>query len=399
MEPNELRPEPVGFARGGAVADRDQFHPMLSGKPRQLSNRLVPPTLRLVRVDRRRRHDLPGPGDYGDFDAGPISRIKPHRRTRARGGREQQVAQVPGEHLHCGIFRSLPEPEAQVAFDVNQDPRPPGRAHCVDQPAVSGPTTIGDLKPVRDLPLEGARLVSIRRGRVGHQLEDEHPLLLTAEQCEGAVRRQFGQGLAELEIVGELGAGLRLADTNSRNETAARPHFLPQGPDQRGIFGDSLDEDRAGAFECGGRINHPLTHVNIPASDLLRGLVGRREKRVCQRFKARFACDLSLRPPLRPIGQIEILETRLAVRRLDRLLERGVEFSLLTDAVEDGGATLFQLAQIAQPLFERTQLSVIERAGHLLSVAGHKRDGRSAIEQRDGSSDLLLADAQLLGDA
>ena len=37
------------------------------------------------------------------------------RRTRARGGRKQQVAQVPGEHLHCGVFRSLPEPKAQPA--------------------------------------------------------------------------------------------------------------------------------------------------------------------------------------------------------------------------------------------------------------------------------------------
>jgi hypothetical protein len=68
----------------------------------------------------------------------------------------QQVAQVPGEHLHCGIFRSLPEPKAQVAFDVNQDPRPPRQAHCIDQPAVAGPNIIGDLEPVRDLPLEGA---------------------------------------------------------------------------------------------------------------------------------------------------------------------------------------------------------------------------------------------------
>jgi hypothetical protein len=42
MAPNELRAEAVGFARRGAVPDRDQFHPMLTGKPHQLSNRLVP---------------------------------------------------------------------------------------------------------------------------------------------------------------------------------------------------------------------------------------------------------------------------------------------------------------------------------------------------------------------
>ena len=66
---------------------------------------------------------------------------------------------------------------------------------------------------------------------------------------------------------------------------------------------------------------------------------------------------------------------------------------MLTDAVEDGGATLVQLAQIPQPLLERTQLGIIERPGRLLPIAGNKRYGRSAVEQRDGGSDLLLADA------
>src|SRR4029077_15194897 len=120
---------------------------------------------------------------------------------------------------------------------------------------------------------------------------------------------------------------------------------------------------------------------DISESDLLRDLVGPREKRLCQRLETRFACDLSLRPPLRPIGQIKILEPRLAIRRLDRLLERGVEFSLLTDAVEDGCPTLVQFAQVPQPLLERTQLGVVERPGRLLPVARNKRHGRSAVEQ------------------
>jgi len=103
---------------------------------------------------------LPSLADHGDFDAGAIPRIKPHCRTRARGRREQQVAQVPGEYLHCGIFRNLPEPKAQVAFDVNQDPRPPRQAHCVDQPVVTGPTMIGDLErvPMRRIEYRGVTL-------------------------------------------------------------------------------------------------------------------------------------------------------------------------------------------------------------------------------------------------
>src|SRR5215471_11440679 len=246
---------------------------MLLGKPRQLSNRLVPTTLWLMRVDCRRRRDLPGPGNHGDFDAAAIPGIKPHRWTRARGGREQQVTEVPGEHLHCRLFRSLPEPKAQVAFDVNQDPRPPSQAHRIDQPAVAGPTLIGDLEPVGNLPLEGAWLATIRRGRVGHQLQDKYLLLLTTEQCKDAVRRQFRQRLAELEIIGELGARLRFACTNSRTKTAARPHFLAQAPDQRGIFGETLNEDRTGALESGARITHPLTRFDVSASHPVRDLV------------------------------------------------------------------------------------------------------------------------------
>ena len=72
---------------------------------------------------------------------------------------------------------------------------------------------------------------------------------------------------------------------------------------------------------------------------------------------------------------------------------------MLTDAVEDDGSTLIQLAQISQPLLEPTQLGVIERAGRLFPVACNKGHGCTAIKQRDGSLDLLRADTQLLGNA
>src|SRR5262249_25982429 len=140
----------------------------------------------------------------------------------------------------------------------------------------------------------------------------------------------------------------------SRTQTAARPHFLAQGPDQHGIFAKTLDEDGARTFESCGRIHHSLVRFDIPASHLLRALIGPRQKRLGQRLEARFARDLRFRPPLWTIGQIEIFEPRLAVRRINRLLERRVEFSLLTDAVEDGGSTFVQLAQISQALSEPT---------------------------------------------
>src|ERR1700730_14629979 len=75
-----------------------------------------------------------------------------------------------------------------------------------------------------------------------------------------------------------------------------------------------------------------------------------------------------------------------------------VEFSLLADAVEDRGPTLVEFSQIPQPPLERAQLGVIERPSRLLPISGNKGHGCSAVEQRDGGGDLLLADAQFLGD-
>jgi hypothetical protein len=49
---------------------------------------------------------------------------------------------------------------------------------------------------------------------------------LSAYACPAASRRSG----AEVEIIGELDAGLRLACANARTETAAQPHFLAQGP-------------------------------------------------------------------------------------------------------------------------------------------------------------------------
>jgi hypothetical protein len=44
----------------------------------------------------------------------------------------------------------------------------------------------------------------------------------------------------------------------------------------------------------------------------------------------------------------------------------------------------------AQPCLDRTQLGVIELPGRLLPVAGSKGHARSAVEQRDGGSNLLI---------
>ena len=60
---------------------------------------------------------------------------------------------------------------------------------------------------------------------------------------------------------------------------------------------------------------------------------------------------------------------------------------------------VFQLAQVPQPLLERAQLRVVERAGGFLAVARDEGHGCAAVEQVDRGLDLLFLDPEFFGNA
>ncbi len=70
---------------------------------------------------------------------------------------------------------------------------------------------------------------------------------------------------------------------------------------------------------------------------------------------------------------------------------------MLFDALEYRLAPVFQLAQIAQPVFQFTQLHVVKSIGGFLAVARDKRNGRAAVEKVDRSFDLLFLNADFGG--
>ena len=130
----------------------------------------------------------------------------------------------------------------------------------------------------------------------------------------------------------------------------------------------------------------------------VRVVLGMRQQEIGERLQARLPGDLGLGAALRLERQIDVLEPALAVGGTDRRLERVVELALLADRLEDGGAPLLELAQIAQALVERAQLRIVERAGRLLAIAGDERHRGAAVEQRHGGLDLLRAHAELFRD-
>ena len=224
----------------------------------------------------------------------------------------------------------------------------PGPARGVDQPAVAGTAAVGDAEAVHDLQLVGAGRCWRRRRRLRLDGEVEDLLLLAAEQRQDAVRRQLVQRLGEIEIVAELGAfGLSCRLRTVDAITAVRPHLLAQRADQVGVLGEALDQDGARAVERRGGIGDLLFGVDESRGRDLRVVLRLRQQQLGERLEAGLPGDLGLGAALRLERQIDVFQAPLAVGGQDRGLERGVELALLADRLEDGGAPLLQLAQIA----------------------------------------------------
>ena len=212
-------------------------------------------------------------------------------------------------------------------------------------------------------------------------------------RCDG----NLGQRLGLIEIVREFrafGRGL-LVVLHLRGEAATAPHLLAQIADEVRVLGKALDEDRARAFQRGCGVGDALLGVDEGRSDRVRYLRRIGEQRIRQRLKPRLLRDLRLRPPLWLVRQIDVFEPRLRIRRHDLRFERGVELALLADRVEDRGAALFQLAQVAEPLLQRAQLRIVEHARRLFAVARDEGHRRAAVQKLDRRLDLLRPHAKL----
>ncbi len=218
----------------------------------QRGERAVPLVLRDVRVDDLGRDDASRPVDDRDLDAGAEARVEAHRGACAGGGSEQQVAQVGGEHAYGLLLGRSAQLHTGVDAEVDEDLRAPGPAHGVGQPLVGAAPGVLDAEAARDgaFVCRGAGLLLGRRV-VGDDLEREDVLLLSPEEGEDAVGRQLGEGLGEVEVVGELRALLLLAGAHAGADVPVLPDALTEVADEVGVLGEALDENGAGTIERG----------------------------------------------------------------------------------------------------------------------------------------------------
>ncbi len=207
------------------------------------------------------------------------------------------------------------------------------------------------------------------------------------------MRRQFGERFAEVEIILELLALGFLAAANGGRHQPARPHLLAQRADQIGVFGKTFDQNGARAIERRRGIGHLLVDIDKGQGHGLRIALRLRQQQIGKRLEPRFFGDLGLGAALRLERKVDVLETALAIGRENGRFQRGIQLALLADGIENDDATFFDFAEVIQPLLERAQLRIVERAGDFLAVTRNERNSGAAVEQRRCRLDLLFANA------
>ncbi len=356
---------------------------------------LVPLPFRRVGIDGVGGHHPAGGVDGRHLDAGADAGIEPEDGVVTSGRGQQQILEVGGEDLDGRRFRRLAQAHLQVQVEAREELDLPGPAHHLRQPVVGSAAAVFDAEAGGD-----ARFAVGGRGLVfvDDQLQRQHPFVLAAEERQGAVGGDLRNGLLVLEVVLEARRlGARFAQQAGAQD-ALSPEPFAQFTRQLGILGEALHEDLLGALQRGLGVRHPLPGVHVTGSGGL--WIERRvlQQGIGQRLQSGLAGDLRLGAPLGLVGEVEILQSRLGVRHQNGLLQFRGELLLPGDGLENGGAPLFQLAQVVKPLLQGTQLGIVQAAGDLLAVAGDEGNRGAVVQQLYGGFHLAGACTEFLGD-
>ncbi len=355
----------------------------------------VPLVFRDVRIDGVGRRHLSGRIDHRDLDPGAQPRIKPEGRQPPRRSRQQERLEIEPEDPNRLFFGRLQQTALEFQIEPGQQLDAPGLAHRLDQPVVGGASLMADTEARRD-PCATERVGILALSR--QQFQAENALIAAPEERQRAMRRHLGDRLAVIEIVRELAAFRFLAFDHTGHQDAALPEIVAQLTRQFGILGEALHQDLSCPFERGGRVGDPSRGIHeVRGADL--GDQGRiAEQRIRQRLQPGLAGDQRLGATLLLVGQIEVFKPLLGLGGQDLGVQLGGQLALLLDTLEHRDPAFAQLAQIAEPLLQMTQLDIVETASGLLAIAGDKGHGRALVQQSDGRLHLSRTGGDFLTD-
>ncbi len=361
----------------------------------QALQRLLPPPLRLVRVDGGRVQHLPRGIHHRHLAPGAEPGIDPHHRVPGERRLAEQRAHVVREDANGVRLRSLGQMAAHVALNGREQQSLGSvldgqHELLVQRRAVGGPERRADARPPVSL---------------GHvHAHAEHLLGLAAVDGQDLVRTQPLD--PQLERIVDLIRATRIASVPGRvvgvlplGAEHARPQrLLPRHLPHVGMVADRLRHDVA--RPCQRLLHRRHLVAQEWRCDLLHRLVRARllKDQIGQPLQPLLAGHVRARAPLGLVGAVEVLELGQGAGGQQPLPQLGRHLSLLLDAGHDRLAAILQRAQSVQQLLQPAQLLLVEHARLLLPVAGDEGERVPLVEERDGGLGLLQADIQFSGD-
>ena len=379
----QIEEEALGFARGGAVADRHQLHVVLLAQRRHGDRSFC--CLAGVRINSVGGNQFAGAIHYRHLHAGTQARIETHGRAQACRGGHQQIVQVTGKDVNRFVFGAFAHGAHQFGFEMHQHLDTPGPAHHPFAPAVRRSVVQAQAKMVGDDLLAVALFRRLVKLRVGIQGELQHTFIAAAEHCQGAVRRGGGNRFMMIEVVAEFRPFFLFAVHHGGDDMGVLPQVITHFSQQGGVFGKALHQNVACAIEGGFSVGHAFIGI-----DKLRGfgfrVVGRRRpQQIRQRLQTGFNSDLPAGAAFLFVRQIEVFEFSLIQGAVDGFGQLVGQLALFTDGFQDRLTPVFQFTQIAKAGFQVTQLRIIQTASHFLTITCDKRHGVPFIKQANGS--------------
>ena len=163
-----------------------------------------------------------------------------------------------------------------------------------------------------------------------------------------------------------------------------------------GVVADGLGDNVAGALQCVLDGDHLLIEIGF-FDDIFEATLGERllEDMLRQTLQAFLAGDHGARAALGLVGRVQIFEGGQGAGGLNRGIQLLGQLTLFLDGFEDGRAALIDGAQADDLICDDTDLFIIQRAGHFLTITGDERDGVALVEQANGGLHLGSFNMQL----
>ena len=227
-------------------------------------------------------------------------------------------------------------------------------------------------------------------------MDTQNAFLLAAQHRQDTMRRSLGKQLLSLVVDTILLVLVNLVGNQTGGNAAVSQERATQTSADAGILADELRDNvtSTGQSLLGIRDTFFLADVLGGLALQIDRTLG--QQQLGQRLQPLLHSHRSASLALGTIRQVEILQNAHRIGLFNLFTQLRREFALLTDRIQNGGATFVQLQPFVVQIFDIPYLYFVQRAGGLLTVTRDERNRGSCLQQVQRVPHLLFRKIQFL---